>query len=161
MKKTKIRKPILYFSSNRFEESLLIKFQYLELEQKFVLILDYADLNTTGKTRGFRMLIFHKVSQFIRNGNPEFLRKIKANYYSSKDNIRAHVIQNLELMKSGKKFSIDIWFDTYLGGVNFSFKEISEKTRIGIGIQNEDFSYSYIDSETKEQFDFYNPISEE
>ena len=158
--------PEKYFADNNFESSQVISITYDESKKLILLVLRYAMTPEfidwlQGKDKpdspisDFRLLVFKGVENFKAEGLWIQTKQGKADY--SLRNSGVYLIDFIEL-KSNAELNVLVNL-TSSSKMRFNFKDFYAKQRFGYAIKKQGVDeWDYFDTESDEEFDFFNPF---
>jgi hypothetical protein len=142
-------------------EALLIQFSYISELKIFELISDCVNWELERGKREFKKLKFSDVEQYNRLfGAGKSKLEESRNKYSVNEFEGACAFQEIKVILINSDFyEIEVYFDNFFGGFKFQCKSAEMYTRIGVGKEVGEDEWIYLDEDTEEVFDFYNPFS--
>jgi hypothetical protein len=143
-----------------FLEALVIKYEYVQKNSQFEIIIGLVDWTLKKGYRHFKKIQFQQVKDWHREfGGYAPAKNINFNYYS-KNETASYVIQNFNfIIKDEDTVRIMVSLGSSFGKIEFEAdKKINLYSKIALGIKVGEGEWIYEDIENKEKFDFYEPF---
>lgn len=140
-------------------ESLLISYEYIYDTNEFELVTDSTNQFSEENSREFVMLSFKNVSSFKRmKGIYRFLKNTEKKFKCHEIQMSV-LLQDLTFKKINKThYTVNIYFGHSFGAIEMDFMtlEVNTKRAIGKLVQNGD--WEYVEKDTGNLIDFYEPF---